>query len=313
MQNLIFTLHVVAPDFLIVLLGLILRLWNKIDDSFAQATTSLVFSVCLPALVFLSLYSVDLGTLLNLRLILFGYFGYFFCFGLSWLVAYKIEKNTNRGAFIQGAFRSNYTIIGVALTLNLFGPTGLQKGAIALAAIIPLSNVLSVLALTLPTHRENKITPTLLASNILLNPLVIASVAAIIFSAYHWTIPALFVKVGNSLAALAMPLALLAIGGSLHMERLKQDWKIALSATGIKLIVGPLLLTLLAVYLGFRGQDLGIAFLLFATPTAVSSFIMAKAMGNNSRLAGNIVLMTTLGSVVTLAIGIFMLKSFGLI
>ncbi len=40
---------------------------------------------------------------------------------------------------------------------------------------------------------------------------------------------------------------------------------------------------------------------------------MAEAMGANSKLAGNIVLITTIGSVFTFAVGIILLKSLGLI
>lgn len=54
-------------------------------------------------------------------------------------------------------------------------------------------------------------------------------------------------------------------------------------------------------------------FVLFGCPTAIVSFIMAESMGANSNLAGNIVLITTLGSVFTIAIGILILKTTGLI
>jgi malonate transporter len=40
---------------------------------------------------------------------------------------------------------------------------------------------------------------------------------------------------------------------------------------------------------------------------------MAEAMGSNGKLAGNIVLMTTLGSVITITIGLFILKQNGLL
>jgi predicted permease len=63
--------------------------------------------------------------------------------------------------------------------------------------------------------------------------------------------------------------------------------------------------------MGFRGQELGLLFFLFAAPTAIASYIMAYALGSNGRLAGNIVLVSTLSSMVTLSIGIVVLKSLG--
>ena len=75
----------------------------------------------------------------------------------------------------------------------------------------------------------------------------------------------------------------------------------------------PLAATIFAIQYGFKNEDLGIIFILFACPTAVASFIMADAMGVNSKLAGNIVLVTTVLSVFTIAVGLFILKQNGLI
>jgi len=81
----------------------------------------------------------------------------------------------------------------------------------------------------------------------------------------------------------------------------------------LKLVVIPAAATFAAYAFGFTGNDLGIIFILFACPTAIASFIMAEAMGVNSRLAGNILLLTTLASIVTITIGFFILKQNGLI
>ena len=87
----------------------------------------------------------------------------------------------------------------------------------------------------------------------------------------------------------------------------------AFVATLIKLILIPGVFTYIAICLGFRGVDLAVMFLLFASPAAVSSFVMAKAMSANSKLAGNIVLMTTLGASVTITLGVYILKSLGVV
>lgn len=56
---------------------------------------------------------------------------------------------------------------------------------------------------------------------------------------------------------------------------------------------------------GFRDQDLTVMMILFACPTAAASFVMAKAMGANAELTANIILTTTLGSVVTISLAIY--------
>ncbi|MEJ5263143.1 MAG: AEC family transporter, partial [Ignavibacterium sp.] len=126
-------------------------------------------------------------------------------------------------------------------------------------------------------------------------------------------LPSIVITTGNYLSELALPLALIGIGGSLNLEQIKKASALAFTSSVIKLIIIPLILTTIAFVFGYSGVDLGIMFILFASPTAIVSFIMAEAMGANSKLAGNIILISTLGSVFTIAAGILILKSFGLI
>jgi predicted permease len=113
---------------------------------------------------------------------------------------------------------------------------------------------------------------------------------------------------GNFLADVALPLALVGIGGSLNLLHIRKASALAFSSAFIKLIAVPVVLTIGAYFYGFRDIDLGLIFILFACPTAIVSFIMAEAMGANSKLAGNIVLISTVASVFTMAVGIVILK-----
>ena len=147
----------------------------------------------------------------------------------------------------------------------------------------------------------------------MLNPLILAVIVALPFSYFKIQLPEMVLSTGTFLSDLALPLALIGIGGSLNLENIKKASGLAFTASLIKIILIPVVLTYGAYLFGFRGDDLGIMFVMFACPTAIVSFIMAEAMGANSKLAGNIVLISTIGSVITFAIGIIFLKSLGLI
>ena len=69
----------------------------------------------------------------------------------------------------------------------------------------------------------------------------------------------------------------------------------------------------IAALLGFRDASLGVILILFGAPTAVSSYIMAKKMGNDGELAAQILLLTTFLCMLTIFGGIFIIKSIGLI
>jgi hypothetical protein len=118
---------------------------------------------------------------------------------------------------------------------------------------------------------------------------------------------------GQYFANMTLPLALLCTGGSLDIRSLKEDKGPAWFSTGYKLVLAPLVITLTALLFGFRGLDLGLIFLMSAAPTAAASYVMARAMGGNSTLAANIIALTTVVSLITCTLGIFVLTAMDLI
>ncbi len=313
-DNILFTANIVAPVFLIIAIGYASKKLKIINENFVDATSKFVFSVSLPALVFMQIAEMDLSKAVNFPQIIFIYTGTISTFILIWLLSIPfIKDGKDRSVFIQGAFRSNFAIVGFAIISNLFGTAALGKAAIILAFILPLYNVLAVIVLTIPLRNTDKLSFYSIIKEILFNPLIVAVLAGLPFSYFAIKLPSLIITTGNFLSDLALPLALIGIGGSLNLEQIKKASALAFTSSVIKLIFIPLILTSAAYLSGYRGIDLGIMFILFACPTAIVSFIMAEAMGANSKLAGNIILVSTLGSVFTIAIGILILKTTGLI
>ena len=313
MTNFILTANIVAPVFFIVFIGFFLKKKSIINENFNKTASQIVFTITLPALAFQKISSTNYKEVFNLKLILYVNIALLGMFLFAWLISYFISKNgKDQGAFIQGSFRSNFAIIGFALIHNAFGADALAQAAIILAFIVPLYNILSVVALTVPMHKEGTTNVKKIIKDILTNPLIISAVVAIPFSYYGVTFHPVIAKTLNYLATLTLPLALLSIGGSLSFYSVKKDFLLAFVATIIKILLIPFILVIISIQLGYKGLELGILFFLFGCPTAVASYIMAEAMGSNSKLAVNIILMTTLGSVFTLSTGIFILKTIGL-
>lgn len=313
-ENILFTANIVSPVFLIIALGYISKKSGIINENFVDVTSKFVFSVSLPALVFMQISEMDLSKAINFPQIIFIYTGTIASFILIWLGSIPfIKDGRDRSVFIQGAFRSNFAIVGFAIISNLFGSSALGKAAIILAFILPLYNVLAVIVLTVPMRHTNQVSFYPVMKEIILNPLILAVIFGIPISYFSIKLPSIVITTGNYLSELALPLALIGIGGSLNLEQIKKASALAFTSSVIKLIIIPLILTTIAFVFGYSGVDLGIMFILFASPTAIVSFIMAEAMGANSKLAGNIILISTLGSVFTIAAGILILKSFGLI
>ena len=313
-ENIIFTGNVVAPVFFLVALGYFVKRINVINENFVDVTSRFVYSVSLPALVFINIVEIDLSEAIDFNQIIYIYAATLISFFLIWLFSIPIIKEgKNLSVFVQGAYRSNFAIVGLAIISKLFGDYALGKAAIVLAFILPLYNILAVIILTVPLRKERKLNFKSTIIEIILNPLIVAVMIGLIFSFFNFELPSMINSTAGFLSELALPLALIGIGGSLNLQNIKKASGLAFTSSAIKIIIIPLLLTLGAYYFGFRELDLGIMFILFASPTAIVSFIMAEAMGANSKLAGNIVLISTIASVFTIAAGIVILKELSLI
>jgi predicted permease len=313
-DNIIFTANTVAPVFLIIALGFFLKKINIINEQFVAITSKFVFNVSLPALIFMKLYNIDLNKVIDVTQIFYIYAGTLIIFFIVWIIAIPfIKDGRDLSVFVQGAYRSNYAIVGLAIIANLFGDSGLGKASIILAFILPLYNILAVVILTVPLRKVRKQNLRGTFTEIMYNPLIIAVLISLPFSVFKIQIPSMIISSGNFLADVALPLALVGIGGSLNIENIKKASGLAFTSSAIKLIGLPLVLTIGAYLAGFRNMDLGIMFVLFSCPTAIVSFIMAEAMGANSRLAGNIVVISTIGSVITISTAIIILRSVNLI
>ena len=314
LENIIFTTNIVAPVFLIVVVGYVLKKIKIINENFVAVTSKFVFNVSLPVFIFMKLYNIDLSAVVDVSQIIYIYAATLISFFIIWALAIPfIKEGKNLSVFVQGAYRSNYAIVGLAIISNLFGDYGLGKATLILAFVLPLYNVLAVIILTVPMRKIKKQNLKGTFGEIILNPLIVAVIIALPFAYFKQELPSAVSASGNFLSDVALPMALIGIGGSLNIENIKKASTLAFTSSAIKLILLPLGLTIGAYYSGFRNVDLGIMFVLFACPTAIVSFIMAEAMGCNSKLAGNIVVISTIGSVITISAAIIILKSVGLI
>lgn len=312
-DNLLFSANTIAPVFILVVLGLFLRTRNFIDEGFIKISSKLVYNIALPVFIFSKLSILRISDTIDFGMISFIYAATFISFLISlFLSKLYIDDSRNKGAFVQGSFRGNFAIVGLAVILNVSGSAGAAKAALILGFLLPLYNILAIIALYLPFKKEGSISVTKSLKDIITNPLILAVFFSIPVS-YFEIRPYEFVeKTISYIASISLPLALIGIGGSLNWNSVKTSTLPAVLSSALKIVFYPATFTLAAYYFGYKGNDLMILFILFACPTAVVSFIMAGAMGSNEKLAGNIIVITTIGFIFTMSLGIFAIKEFGL-
>lgn len=306
------TLETTLPVFAMVFIGLGLRVIGWINQEFVNTASMLVFKATLPTLVFLSIIRTDLNTALNPALLIFFTGATLVSFVLTWLWAIWRIPAEDRGVYVQGAFRGNCGIVGLALAASLYGDYGLSAGAILLGLVVISYNALSVVVLV--AYQPAQATSLKrIFRDIFRNPLILSVIAAIPFAWFEIRLPTWVMTSGDYFASLTLPLALLCVGATVSLNALRSNSQTSMSASLMKMVFLPVACTGAAWLSGFRGAELGLMFLFFASPTATTSFVMVKVLGGSDRLAANIIAMTTLMASVTITIGVFVLKSVGLI
>lgn len=306
----ILSFNVVLPLFLMIVLGYSLKRIRVYDEHTISGVNQLIFKVFLPLLLFINIYQTNVTGVFDLKLMLVAVLGVLGSFFMTWLIIAWIEKdNRKRGVLIQGIFRSNFVIFGIPVTTSLFGAEATGAAALLVAVIVPIFNMLSVVILEI--YRGSRINVPKILKGILTNPLIIGSVIGLLCLWLHIKIPLVLEKTISDLSKVTTPLALVILGGSFTFSSMKGNMKqIAIGVLG-KLVIVPVICLSFALLIGIRGVGLAILMSIFASPTAVSLFSMAKQMDGDADLAGHLVVLGSMLSVVTMFVWIFIFKQGG--
>ncbi|MDH2198385.1 AEC family transporter [Ectopseudomonas oleovorans] len=301
------TLAITAPVFAMLFLGVALKRLRWIDTPFIDTASSLVFRGTMPTLLFLGVVKADLDAAMQPQLLSYFFLATVASFFVAWAWAIWRVPFEGRGIYTQGAFRGNNGIVGLALATSMYGDYGLSVGSLLAALVILCYNALSavVLAIYSPGVKPGA---KAIARSIVSNPMIIGVLLAAPIAYWKIPLPQWFLTSAEYFAQMTLPLALICIGGTLSLASLRRSSGTAIGSGLMKMVWLPLLSTFGAWLFGFRGADLAILFLYFASPTAAASFVMARAVGANHELAAAIIVLTTLAAVVTTNIGLLLLQ-----
>ncbi len=133
------------------------------------------------------------------------------------------------------------------------------------------------------------------------NPLLLASALGILLALGGVRPPGAVLRTLDLLGDTAAPLALLSLGGALVAYPIRRQVPLSLAASAIKLAVLPALVLGLAITLGLPRDQRTILLVFAATPTAVSSYVLAVKLGGDPALAASTITLSTVLSVISLA------------
>lgn len=312
----IFAITIVLPNLVLMGLGFFMQRRGEASQAFIDQASSFVFNYCLPCLLFFSVVDSEVDYAKQMTLIIAGMVVTFILFiGAEIYAKFFIDKPADQGVFVQGIFRSNMAIIGLATVANAYGEQGLSIGAVYMGVVTILFNILAVITLSRVSKSADD---TWLSRSIMIvkklftNPLIIALVAAFAYKALPLPpITGVIHTTGDLLAAVALPLALICAGASIDLKSMLHPSGLSMQASIGRIVIAPFIAIVIGLSFGLSGVHMGVLFLMVASPTAAASYVMAKAMGGNDILAANILAFTTVVAMFGMAFGAAILRGLG--
>lgn len=335
MQIFVTALEAVLPLVLLILLGCFLRAKGFLTDDFLSVGSKVVFRLCLPVMLFVSVYNIEDITRIRWDLCLYCAGASLLLFVLGVLVAVVTTPVAERrGVLVQCVFRSNYAIVGMPLAAALGGEEATAVAAVLTAALVPVFNVLAVLALSMFRKDESgQVGIGKIAGDVVRNPLIIGVAAGLLaLLVRQWQIGqfgAVVFSLERDLAAvydalrdlksMTTPLALIVLGGQFRFSAVRGLFKEILTGTVWRTVLAPIIGVGGAILLSRWGvlhcgaAEYPALIALYGSPVAVSSAIMAREMRNDEQLATQLLVWTSVVSIVTIFAAVCLLMSVGLI
>ena len=311
MENFLLAFNVVFPIFLIMMLGVILKRKNMVDEKSLNVMNSLIFRLFMPTLLFFNIYNMgDFSKLSidNLKLLAYAFIIIFIIVFLAWLIYMpKVKEKKKLSVLIQGVYRGNFVLFGLAIVDSIYGKEGLATVSLLTIVVIPTFNILAVIILEYYSGRE--ISKLKLLKQVFKNPLIIATLLGISFIVLKVNIPKPVYKTLSDISKIATPLAFIVLGAELQFGNMLKNIKYLISVNILRLIGNPLITIGVGKLIGFQGIELVALLSMSACPTAVASYTMAKEMNADGDLAGEIVATTSILSIFTIFCWVLILKN----
>lgn len=313
MESLRLSFDAIAPIFLLMLLGYVLKCLKVCDKKGFDLINKLVFKAFLPTLLFYNIYKTETANVIDPKLVAFTVIGILCVFIVGYFSVFALTKeNAKRGVMLQGFFRTNFAILGIPLVSYICGEQARGLASLMVAIVVPMFNILAVVALERFRGGSGKPNFLKLLKGMAKNPLIIGCVIGLFFFGFDIKLPYVLEKAVGDIGSIATPLAIIALGAGFEFSGIKGHAKEISIVIIARLVVIPLIVLSAAVLCGFAGEALACLLITFGGPIAVSSFSMAQQMDGDEKLAAQIIVISSALCLFTLFLWIFGLNYLGL-
>jgi predicted permease len=292
------TFGALAPVFLLIALGWLLRRHGFPGDAFWPAAERLVYYVLFPALLFLTTAGSQLAGfgLLPLAAALIGALLAVGALALLLGRGLGIDRAGLTSVF-QGSIRAN-TYVGLGAAGTLYGAAGLEVLGIVILIVVTTVNLLSVIALL---HYGRKAAGGgAVLSSVARNPLILACLGGFALNAAGIDLTGVPRDTLAVLGQASLTLGLLCVGAGLELAHLGRQRLAALATCTLKLVLMPAATALACNLAGIQGLSAAVAVLFTACPISASSYVLARQLGGDAPLMAGLITLTTIAAAFTM-------------
>jgi predicted permease len=305
--------NVVAPVFALMAFGFLAVRFKLFPAEGIKALIAFVNNFATPCLLFQSIVSVDFRSAFNLAIIGPFYFGALFSLLVGSIIAVKLFKN-RPGEGVSSGFSAMFTntiLVGLPIITRAYG-----EGALPVTfSIIGLHGaiLLTVGMLTMELVRRDgaPLGATLVAAGrrIVSNPLIWGIATGITGNLIGLQLAEPIDAFLTMMASAVVPAALFGIGGALNEYKLGENWSQALAMSILKLIIHPTIAYVLMVPILHVDMEIArYGILLAAMPSGINAYVFATYYNRGVNVAANTILITTVGSAITVSVWLYLLS-----
>jgi predicted permease len=280
----------------------LMRLFNW-PKAMADHMTRFVFSVVLPAMLFRLMSDFSKLPPVDARLLIAFFGGCLVVFVIGRAIAWQIFKlnGVDQSIFALGGVFSNNVMLGLPLAKVALGEAAVPSVALVLVFNALFLWTLVTVSVEWARHGSCSVRGFAKAARaVLLNPIVAGILTGTLFGIIGLPLPALVDQPVAMLGQAATPLALVALGMGLTEYRLRDDWRISLAISAVKLLVQPLVVWLLARLLGLGSLETQVVVLLASLAVGVNVYLMSRQFeALEGPVAGSLILSTGLAALTT--------------
>lgn len=295
-----------APLFVLVFAGYALMRFSGWPTSMSDNLTRFVFSVALPAMLFRLMSDFSKLPPVDARLLVAFFGSCLIVFIIGRVIAWKFFAldGVGQSVFALGGVFSNNVMLGLPLAKVVLGDAALPAVALVLVFNALILWTLVTVSVEWARHGHFSVrgfAKTALA--VLTNPIVAAILSGTLFGLTRLRVPALVDVPLAMLGQAATPLALFALGMGLAEFNVRDGWKISVAISGVKLLLQPLVVWLLARLLGLPVLETQVVVLLASIAVGANVYLMSRQFKVlEGPVAGSLVLSTGLAALTTPAV-----------